>query len=340
MPTTLPTVPTRPHLLNQPDTLLPELIESLRANVQDPVLQQLTQRLAIQPALLVSKYDAIPPARKRVLFGAGVAAVQPIAAGQIGPALSRAVNARSKAIVNARIEQRRLVGAAYKRFKPLSVSELSAVQPGSAAEATALRIVLADKQGNDGCCPETTPPPAQNPPAVVRYGLKVNRLHCHAQEDWLGEDEPYFVAVAVDGKGNVVARQSNQWNMDSGDTRHPNWYIYPPADCGGFLDVAVALYENDGGYARVGAAVAAIGATVAQAGVQIANPWVAIAGGIISIGGEVVSIVDALDDDDDLGAATLTFRTPEELRASVGAFDRRFTGDDANYAATFELLAV
>src|SRR5262245_916425 len=72
------TVSTTPHLLNRPDAFIPSLIQAIRGNVADPALQQFLTDLQISPAALVARYDSLPLARKRKLFGPGFATPAPL----------------------------------------------------------------------------------------------------------------------------------------------------------------------------------------------------------------------------------------------------------------------
>ena len=103
------------------------------------------------------------------------------------------------------------------------------------------------------------------PVPVKKFGLKVTRLKCHDQRE-AGNDEIYLVSAVVDGKGNLVTTTSARYEIDDDDDDvvYPNYYIYPMQDPGGFLDGAVAMWEDDGGYGEAGQRVTAIGNAVSK----------------------------------------------------------------------------
>jgi hypothetical protein len=334
-------VPSRPHLLNTPDLFLPRMIASLRANVNHPTLQAFQQALAQAPipvpvASLATAYDQLSPLRKRTLYGAGAdnaAALQPAEVNQF---LATTIQRRATAIRIEHKQRLRRIGDAYTKLKALTPKELLEFRSVDWAQKIAAGMLLGQTLGTDECCPKETPQPPQNPPP--QFGFKLNYLKCVEQEDITGDDRTYFVTVAVDGAMRVVANHSFNWKMDTGQARYPNWYIYPPNNPNNFLDIAAVLYEDDGGYAQVGALVTAIGDSVRGIGGVIGNPYVQIAGGIISIAGDFISLASGLDDDDELGVANFTYESLNDLETGVGALGRRFTGDDADYRATFQLL--
>lgn len=91
-------------------------------------------------------------------------------------------------------------------------------------------------------------------------------------------------------------------------------------DPSGFLDVALDLWEDDGGYNDVGQALMAVGGAVSLMSLG--------AGAALSIIGGVVTLISSLDDDDQYGTTTLTWDSKTQLEAGVGTYVKSYYGED------------
>lgn len=167
----------------------------------------------------------------------------------------------------------------------------------------------------NGCrCEEDNP---SDPPVAKKFGVKVSKLKCHDQRE-VGNDEIYLVSAAVDGNGKLVTTTSSKYSIDDDDddVRYPNYWVYPMQDPNGFLDVAISMWEDDGGYTQAGQAVAAIGSAVGT----IPNPYTVGAGVALQIIGGLISLASWLDDDDHYGNAYRTWPSATNLAAGVGTY--------------------
>jgi hypothetical protein len=180
---------------------------------------------------------------------------------------------------------------------------------------------------DDDCCDEDAPAPQP------RYGLRIRKVTCRDQTEGNGilpgndDDEVYFVSVAVDGAGRLIARRSPKVRIDDDDNSSESLagaWIYPVQDPGGFLDAAVSMYEDDGGYGAVGEHIANLG----QALTQIPQPYVVTAGVAIQIIGEVIQIADLVDEDDYFGTRSLRWTTAASLAGGVGSTSKTYWGED------------
>ena len=177
-----------------------------------------------------------------------------------------------------------------------------------------------ERTGGNGCrCekPQEPPPPEQ----PKKFGLRTTKLKCYNQTE-TGHDEVYLVSIAVDGRGNVFTLLSPKWSIDDGDddVLYPNHWIYPMQDPSGFLDVALDLWEDDGGYEDVGEALMTVGGAVSLLSLG--------AGAALSIVGGVVTLISSLDDDDQYGTTTLTWGSKVQLEAGVGTYVKSYYGED------------
>ncbi|MDX2121003.1 MAG: hypothetical protein SF070_08030 [Gemmatimonadota bacterium] len=194
-----------------------------------------------------------------------------------------------------------------------------------------------------GCrCEEAgeSPPPAA---PARKYGLKVTRLKCHDQRE-AGHDEIYLVGTAVDGKGQLITSISPKYSIDDDDddVLYPNYWVYPMQDPAGFLDVSLAMWEDDGGYADAAAKVSAIGKAIAS----LPSPYTVAAGVAITIIGEILGLASALDEDDHYGDASRSWPTATNLEAGVGAYvlgyyevDSGWFDDGHDFDVTLNLLS-
>lgn len=179
-----------------------------------------------------------------------------------------------------------------------------------------------------GCrCEEDNPEPPAEP--TPRFGLKVSKLKCLDQRE-VGNDEIYLVSVAVDGNGRLIATTSPKYSIDDDDddVRYPNLWIYPMQDPKGFLDVAVSMWEDDGGYAEAGATVTSIGAAVSK----IPSPYTLAAGVALQVIGGLMSLASFLDDDDHYGDAYRTWPNQSSLIAGVGTYNMSYYEVDTGWS--------
>ena len=177
-------------------------------------------------------------------------------------------------------------------------------------------------------CRCESPDNPNTPPAKAKFGVKVTKLKCHDQRE-TGHDEIYLISTAVDGNGNLVATTSNKLSIDDDDddVLYPNYYIYPMQDPGGFLDIAIAMWEDDGGYGEAAKHVAAIGSAVAT----IPNPYTVAAGVALQVIGGLIGLASWLDDDDHYGDAYQTWPSLANLQAGVGSYIKSFYEVDTGW---------
>ncbi len=155
-------------------------------------------------------------------------------------------------------------------------------------------------------------------------------MKCNEQEDFTWDDDIYYVSVAVDGNGKVLALQSPHWKMDTDQGRNIYWNVYPMQSPNNFLDISIRMYEVNGSYEPIGSALAAIGS--AASGLNI------VAGAALGILGGFVTLFGALDEDDDLGTRNFTFSGATDLHTRVGNTTKSYLGDGADYDVTFQLM--
>ncbi|MBO3681819.1 hypothetical protein [Streptomyces sp. NEAU-YJ-81] len=169
-------------------------------------------------------------------------------------------------------------------------------------------------------------------PARPRYALRLSRIKCN-DKDEIGHDEVYVVSVVVDGAGNLRAETSPRYRMNDGDTdvKWPNRYMYPGADPGGFLDLAVELWEDDGGYGEVVKAIAGLGAAVAAAGAATTNPYVLGAGVALGLISGLVGIAGLFRHDVRYGREERSWLSDADLAAGVGPYTVSFINRDTGW---------
>lgn len=186
---------------------------------------------------------------------------------------------------------------------------------------------------------DTATPPAK----AAKYGVKVTKVKCHDQRE-VGNDEVYLVGAAVDGNGQIVSTISNKMSIDDGDgdVLYPNYWVYPMQDPNGFLDLGISMWEDDGGYAEAGRAVAAIGSAIAT----LPNPYTIGAGVALAIIGEALLLFSWFDNDDFYGSATRTWGSAASLAAGVGSYvmgyyevDEGWLDDGHDFDVTINMLA-
>lgn len=179
---------------------------------------------------------------------------------------------------------------------------------------------------------ELLPADGETPPRP-RYALRLSRIKCN-DKDEVGHDEVYVVSVVVDGAGKLTAQTSPRYSMNDGDTdvKWPNWYMYPGSDPGGFLDLAVELWEDDGGYGDAAKAIAGLGASIAAAGAATGNPYVIGAGVALGLIGGLVGIAGWLQSNDRYGQEELSWLSDADLAAGVGPYTVSFINRDTGWS--------
>jgi hypothetical protein len=194
------------------------------------------------------------------------------------------------------------------------------------------------------CCGRARADDEGEPERIPNYGIKLTRIQCH-EHDEFRHDEIYVVSVAVDGNGQVKAETSAKYPMNDGDDNvvYPNKWMYPMTNPKGFLDLAVDLWEDDGGYEEAAAAVAALGISIAA---LPAGPVTTVAGIALAAIGGLVALGGWLDDEDQFGVESKTWASSDELLSGVGPHVRSIVNYDTgifditsyNYDLQFELL--
>ena len=170
-------------------------------------------------------------------------------------------------------------------------------------------------------------------PPRSRYALRLSRIKCN-DKDEVGHDEEYVVSIAVDGAGGLKAETSPRYSINDSDSsvKWPNRFLYAPSDPKGFLDLAVELWEDDGGYDEAAKAIAGIAAAVAAAGAAGSNPYVIAAGVALGLIAGLIGIAGWLDDDDRYGQDQLTWLSDTDLAASVGPHIVSFINRDTGWS--------
>jgi hypothetical protein len=185
------------------------------------------------------------------------------------------------------------------------------------------------------------------PPNRPRYSLRLSRIQC-TNKDEVGHDEVYVVSIVVDGTGGIRTDTSPTYSINDSDSdvKWPNRYLYTPADPGGFLDFAFELWEDDGNYAAIAAAVAGLGAALVGAGAAGVNPWVVLAGVALGIIAGLLGIAGLFRRDMRYGLEHLTWGSDADLAAGVGPYTAHFVNSDEgwtdftqwNYRVQMDLL--
>jgi hypothetical protein len=107
--------------------------------------------------------------------------------------------------------------------------------------------------------------------------------------------------------------------------------MYPGSDPGSFLDLAVELWEDDGGYDEAAKAIAGLGAAVAAAGAASGNPYVIGAGVGLALIGGLIGIAGWIQDDDRYGQDELSWLSDADLAAGVGPYTVSFINRDTGW---------
>ena len=204
------------------------------------------------------------------------------------------------------------------------------------------RLATADNV-NDCCNPRAAAD--DSPPADPDYGIKLTKISC-LENDETGHDEVYTVSVVVDGKGKIQAETSEKFSMNDGSDNvvYPNKWLYSMNNPDGYLDCAVQVWEDDGGYKEAATAIAALAVSLAAVPDVTVTKWAAIIlGGIVGL----TAIAGWLDDDDDFGDMTKTWTSDAQLETAVGQFSDSIINLDTgifdftsfHYEFQFELLS-
>ncbi len=113
-------------------------------------------------------------------------------------------------------------------------------------------------------------------------------------------------------------------------------------DANGFLDAAISMWEDDGGYSEAGQIVSSIGSAIST----IPNPYVIAAGVAVTIIGELIRLASWLDDDDHYGDASKTWNSASNLAAGIGSYvmsyyevDEGWDDDGHDFDLTINLLS-
>lgn len=295
---------------------IPTIIEALKNPGKDHAAMEFRNRLGEKLAKrMIDAWEALPNHAKQSRYHTGVHRDVEGTLDVRLATLSKLHTAARKQLVR---ERRKLVKA--------EVSQMA--KAGLAAYVPSKDSILAsevwrhwtERTGGHGCrCekPQEEPPPEQ----PKKFGLRTTKLKCYNQTE-TGHDEVYLVSVAVDGLGHVITRLSPLWSVDDDDddVLYPSHWIYPMQDAGGFLDIALDLWEDDGGYEDVGQSLMALGGAVSIVSLG--------AGAALAIIGGAVSLISSLDDDDQYGTTTLNWGSKSQLEAGVGTYIKSYYGED------------
>jgi hypothetical protein len=319
---------------------VPILVSYLRQDRRDAVLDRLLEGAEATPREMTARFDSLAGPLVTRRYGRQASDLARRApAVPFKEFLLETLRSNAKLIAAEKQRRRGLVRSEFRRIRDLPMSAALQVAPTSTAVLEALRryhLIY-----NQDCCEDKATEGAAADGAPARkFAHRVSRLKCRSQEDFTGADHVYFISIAGDGHGNVYSKRSLMFRIEEDQTISPSFYTYDMRDPGGFLDVALRLYEEDGGYAAAGRAVNAIGSAISSLGFQQGSAYVGIAGAGIAIGGMLIELFGELDEDDDLGTHDWTYENQNDLDIRIGATDARvFDGDDADYQAKIKLLS-
>lgn len=294
---------------------VPTIIDALRKPGKDHIATEFRNRLGEKlTKMALAAWDNLPNNLKQTRYHSG-----------IYRDLSGTLDVKLTALSNLYTAERKQLGRARRKLVKAEVTRMMA--SGLGAYSPPEDRILAseawrhwtERTGGHGCrCEKPEEPPPEQP---KKFGLRTTKLKCYNQTE-TGHDEVYLVSVAVDGRGAVITRLSPKWSIDDDDddVLYPNHWIYPMQDAGGFLDVALDLWEDDGGYDDVGQSLMALGGAVSIVSLG--------AGAALAIIGGVVSLISSLDDDDQYGTATLTWASALQLESGVGTYIKSYYGED------------
>jgi hypothetical protein len=313
--------------------IAPLLMEAISKPGTDPLANAIVKELGAQAPILTDRWNALPTRLKQARFGVGKpqpwlqSATQLDLAGKVTAFATAYAEAHQKLISERKsLIVKEFEASLRNTSNPHIPPSWFNQDPAMAVEYSRYR---AAKFGENGCrCEkpvETTPPP-QNP---TKFGVVTQKLKCFDQCE-KGYDEVYFVCVAVDGNGQCTETVSPilRINDDDDDVLYPRHWIYPMKPANGFLDVAIQMMEDDGGYQRIGSALTAFGGVVRAIGGAIPNPFVAGAGLAIVVIGNLIAVLGNLDSDDNYGIQTKTWNSAATLAAAPGVYLMHYSGRD------------
>lgn len=315
---------------------IPSMIGLLRNNPNDPGLKKFLRDSKADANKMLSMYEALPSRTKIVRYSRNYRQFE-----AYNKTFKELLEKTSKEYrEKMRLEDLRKKEAVRKKlfeFKQKSPQEILKTVPKDAYELIAMQKYMRLYWKKLAPCCETTAGAESTegvdgkPPITPKkYAFRINRMKCNEQEDWTGDDDIYFVTIAVDGNGKVLAQQSPPWEMDTDQSRFIYYNVYPMQSPNDFLDISVRMYEVNGSYESIGNTLIAVGA--AASGLNV------VAGAALGILGAVVNLLGDLDDDDDLGTHNFTFNGAANLRTSVGTKPKSYLGDGADYDVTFQLI--
>lgn len=204
------------------------------------------------------------------------------------------------------------------------------------------RFTMPDKPKNICCSRADADDDSQREP---NYGIKLTKITCH-ENDEIGHDEIYTISVVIDNNGTPILETSKVYDLNDSDDNvvYPNKWLYPMKNPNGYLDCAVTLWEDDGGYDEAAKAAAALalglGAIPDVTATKVAALALGVISGLLFVGGW-------LDSDDEYGDITKTWSSDTQLQSGVGEFiDSVINYDEGwtdftsyHYEIQFELLS-
>ncbi len=308
---------------------MPALVNVIGNPARDPLAQQIVTDLGPLANTLTTKWQAMPMQRKINRFfirqPQSWLTVPRIDLKNQFLAYCAAFNAGRKQLIE---DMKREILAEYKLY----MANVGRYVPSQrfASDRVMMTYLLRyinSRTGANGCrCEKPEPEPA---PPRPKFGAVTSRLKCYDQTE-TGHDEVYLVCVAVDGNGKYVSTVSNKFSIDddSDDLLFPRHWIYPMQDPNKFLDIAVRMIEDDGGYDSIAGAFRAVGGVVSAIGGAVGNPIAVGAGAALSLIGGVIDVIGDLDGDDDYGVQTKTWSSDSQLQSGVGSYLLSYTGED------------
>jgi len=318
----------------RPDmSLAPILMEAISRPGTDPLANKIVTALGPQAPVLAGRWAALSPRLKhsRFLEGQPQPWLQNVGQQDLTgklTAFAQSYDAARKQMIATRRKQiseefdRSMSDSVLRRTPPSWFTQDKIM----AAEYGRYR---ASQFGENGCRCEKPTESAAPPPNPTRYGVVTKKLKCYDQCE-SGHDEVYLVSVAVDGNGRYTQSVSPIYRIDDddNDVLYPHHWIYPLQPPNGYLDVAIQMMEDDGGYDGISSAFTTFGGVVQAIGGAIANPVVAGAGLAIVIIGTLISVLGNFDTDDNYGIQIKTWGSAATVNAAPGVYLMSFTGKD------------
>jgi hypothetical protein len=325
-------------------SLVPLFVEALltgRSNGKGPMHEFYRSVIEASPEThdaIIKGWEAMPSKEKRHRYGRWVLD------GSEGPWLERVLE-QSICFAEHRQKVDRRVRNILRRELDRAI-EVGPTrwEPSDDIKGNKTLLYLAQKHiwqnfaGSRNSCCGLADHEEDKPEAKPHYGVKLSKISCFEQDEW-GNDEIYIASIAVDGNGDVIAGLTPIYSMDDGDVRYPNRFLYPMKDPKGFVDVAIEIWDDDGGYDEAAKAFVALGAGGAAIGgglVKLAaasslGPGVLIAGGVLVAIAGLLALADFLDDDDRYGALAFSWHSSNELQSGVGAETKSIVNKDTGF---------